>query len=1160
MIRLPSRYDPQLEVIGSGGFATVFRTTDLELGRRVAVKVPFRSGSGDLARETSAELKAIARLRHPNIVQLLDAGVASDGSPFLVMEYADAGSFASAMGAAPPPWEELLPLLAGVLAGHRHAHAAGLIHRDVKPENVLLGPGLGRLARPMLSDFGLAKLTDRRSGVKSTRLGAGTALYMAPEQFEGESSSVHPGADLYAFGVMLYRIVTGHPPWHAENELSLLFAKLHASPRAFAPRPGHAVPEGLDRLVFQLLARRPEDRPPLAADVRRELAALGQPSVRFEDQPTVVPGETVSVTFELPRRKAGELPAATPSPPEVERVPPTAILAAVREPLLVDRQEQRDRLWRAARRTSAGPVGLVLTGARGQGRSRLCRWLLATLEELGQARGLRVRLEPAGSATEALAQTLRHHLRLGRLDGVPLRDRIEKELTARGLTEEITARRLADWLDPGAEPLGGRSRGGRPAVRLGLVDQLLRAEGRRGMVCLWIEDRGSGDRGSELAESILRAARAEPYPLLLLYEGPSAPVAGFETVEVGPLAPDDLAELLRDVLPEGGPHGSAELIERARGNAALAMEWVRLDAMDAVLAAGPGSQLDLDVEPGLAVLPDGAPSAAAGADDVARARGATFVQLAAREGPVRAEAAGILLLVLALLPRPAPRPLFDRVLADAVPDSDHRRLLDEAREVGLLVLRDQGWDFASQALADGARIDLDERPDRARLCRLAAAALLETAPGAEPVNRLHAGRLLLDAGDLEAAYENLVGAGERFLSRDLDLARDAFVDADRAADAIGLSVHDPRRLAARLGAGRAARNSGRLDEVLELLAPAEAADLEPALRGGVLELLGSVRCMRGQLDEALACAEAARSALAKVRDGPGLARVAHLEAEALLRRGDRTRGLPRMEEALELARSAGSEEEALDCLFRIGSSHRAAGDLAAARPALEETLASARRIGAARLAGMALRELGNLALLEGRKVDAERLLRSSAEQLSSTGYRPEAAVTRISLGELRRARGRLREARREYAAALSAARAFGLRNTEVVALVDLGMTELGMERPARAAKRLRDLDDLLPAGAPSRYRPWMEALRLALAAAEGRWDDAEDVIGWLEGQEVPADGDLVALLEDAARRAGEADELSLAGDALGLAVELAGRAEDPEAVARVRAAMAALAG
>ena len=223
MNQLPPGYsDPR--PLGQGGFASVWRVWSDLHGCDVALKVPFAEDDRDLARDLALELHAAASLRHPNIVQVLDAGTGPDGRPFLAMEYADSGS-AAALVREPWPWERLRPVLLGVLDGLAHAHARGVVHRDVKAGNVLLSRGADGVLVPRLADFGLAKVLAAHGWYDSTRMGAGTMLYMAPEQFDHDLSAVHPGADLYSFGVLLYLLVGGQPPWSGDGVGPLIAAK-----------------------------------------------------------------------------------------------------------------------------------------------------------------------------------------------------------------------------------------------------------------------------------------------------------------------------------------------------------------------------------------------------------------------------------------------------------------------------------------------------------------------------------------------------------------------------------------------------------------------------------------------------------------------------------------------------------------------------------------------------------------------------------------------------------------------------------------------------------------------------------------------------------------------------------------------------------------------
>jgi eukaryotic-like serine/threonine-protein kinase len=282
---LTPRYGPTFEQVGRGGFGTVFRTWDAELEIPVAVKVPHRGPLlEEVAREMTAELQASARLRHPGVAQVLDAGRSPDGWPFLVMEYAGAGSIGDWIFGGPPAWSELRRVLLELLEAIGHAHARGLLHRDIKPDNVLLARGAGDRLEPRLTDFGLAKVRERRDDYRSTRLMAGTLLYMAPESFEASTGSLHPAADLYAFGVLMYSLLSTRSPWDATG-LGLVWKKAEAPARPLEIRAGYEAPPGVEELVASLLRRDPAERPQLAADVRALLLALDD-----EDAPDHAPG------------------------------------------------------------------------------------------------------------------------------------------------------------------------------------------------------------------------------------------------------------------------------------------------------------------------------------------------------------------------------------------------------------------------------------------------------------------------------------------------------------------------------------------------------------------------------------------------------------------------------------------------------------------------------------------------------------------------------------------------------------------------------------------------------------------------------------------------------------------------------------------------------
>ncbi|MBN2386388.1 MAG: SUMF1/EgtB/PvdO family nonheme iron enzyme [Anaerolineales bacterium] len=270
-----------LELLGEGGMAFVYKAYDTRLEREVAVKV-IRSER--LTIETMArtlkrferEAKALARLTHLNIVPLSDYGE-FEGQPYLVMPYLAGGTLKDRLG-QPIPWREALHLLLPVARALAYAHGQGVIHRDVKPSNILLTAS----GDPLLTDFGIAKvLADAEATVDltGTGVGVGTLEYMAPEQFQGQ---VGPETDIYALGVVLYEMVTGRKPYAADTPAAIIIQQATVPlprPRQFAPD----LPEAVERVLLRALAKRPEERYPdmgRMVDALEGLAAAGDPPGR----------------------------------------------------------------------------------------------------------------------------------------------------------------------------------------------------------------------------------------------------------------------------------------------------------------------------------------------------------------------------------------------------------------------------------------------------------------------------------------------------------------------------------------------------------------------------------------------------------------------------------------------------------------------------------------------------------------------------------------------------------------------------------------------------------------------------------------------------------------------------------------------------------------
>jgi eukaryotic-like serine/threonine-protein kinase len=305
-------------VLGGGGMALVYRAHDEELDRPVAIKVLADNLAADEAfrRRFLREARLAASLAHPNVVRVYDSGEA-DGRPFIIMEYVEGETLADVLsrrGRLSPT--EAVELALQVCSGLEHAHRAGLVHRDIKPQNLLIrGDGTVKIV-----DFGIARSAQ---GTRLTETGSvlGTAAYLAPEQALGEE--VTPAADVYALGVVLYELLAGRTP-HTPETLTQFLVRGQEQPipelRELAPE----VPEALEDVVMRCLARMPEYRPSSAAALAADLTATSA------ELPTAALGPDAAAEAETETRPTGPTRVADPTETRIRssaRRPRAAMLA-----------------------------------------------------------------------------------------------------------------------------------------------------------------------------------------------------------------------------------------------------------------------------------------------------------------------------------------------------------------------------------------------------------------------------------------------------------------------------------------------------------------------------------------------------------------------------------------------------------------------------------------------------------------------------------------------------------------------------------------------------------------------------------------------------------------------------------------------------------------
>jgi len=283
------------DLIGRGGMASVYRGYDQTLGRTVAIKILKAELAGDAAFRTRFRLEAQAasRMAHPTIVRVFDAGedseTGADGHerpvPYIVMELVHGRLLKDVIAAGPVPIPDALRYVDGILEALEYSHRAGVVHRDIKPGNVMITDA-GQIK---VMDFGIARaVSDSSSTVAETTAIVGTAAYFSPEQAKGES--VDARADLYSTGVVLYELLTGRPPFRGDTPVAVAYQ--HVSEAPVPPSEiVETVPRALDAIVLRALAKDPFQRPQDAAAFREALHAAAEGEEPTKRQVTALSSE-----------------------------------------------------------------------------------------------------------------------------------------------------------------------------------------------------------------------------------------------------------------------------------------------------------------------------------------------------------------------------------------------------------------------------------------------------------------------------------------------------------------------------------------------------------------------------------------------------------------------------------------------------------------------------------------------------------------------------------------------------------------------------------------------------------------------------------------------------------------------------------------------------
>ncbi len=315
-----------LESLGEGGMASVYKAYDIRLERDVAVKIIrtdmfIPATLHQVLKRFEREAKSLAKLSHPNIVHIIDYGE-HEGVPYLVMEYLPGGTLKDRLKGQPLAWHESFRLLLPIARALHFAHQQGIVHRDVKPSNILITLS----DEPMLSDFGIAKIleSEKSTALTGTGTGIGTPEYMAPEQWVGKTS---PQTDIYSLGVVLYEMLTGRKPYAADTPAAILLKQANdplPRPRKYAPD----LPDGVEKVILKAMAKNPERRYGSMGEFFLAMDAQLTGTAK-KKQPSISTGWERPIKTHQPTPEAADLqppatwlPEVPPTPPKPVEIPP----------------------------------------------------------------------------------------------------------------------------------------------------------------------------------------------------------------------------------------------------------------------------------------------------------------------------------------------------------------------------------------------------------------------------------------------------------------------------------------------------------------------------------------------------------------------------------------------------------------------------------------------------------------------------------------------------------------------------------------------------------------------------------------------------------------------------------------------------------------------
>ena len=1078
--------------LGEGGMAVVYHAWHHRDRTPVAIKVlkPNDLHEVSLDQSFAFEVRAAAQLNHPNVTAVFDHGKltlaeAGDdphlvGNPWLAMEKVGGGSIRKLSGKT--DWPTIQRILLDVLDALAHAHARGLIHRDIKPGNVLRDDVTGQIK---LTDFGLAQsLRHIRSLTSNTEYLTGTPGFMSPEQIRGSRRGQGPWSDIYSVGALGWTLATGRPPYSGELQ-EVLQAHLRGEMKPFIATC--SLPPEFETWLQRAMERNPLDRFLHAADaswaLRKLPSVLGDTSDLTLDDDSQIWDRATMLVPNVDAESIDPLSAGAADSPEHPRPvhefsgarPPIPeswrggweprrhlhgaglALYGLRSVALVGREQERNMLWsglRDCQRTGQPRLTLV-DGPNGVGKSTLMTWLAERAYELGQAQTLALPADQGADGLGRIGTMLKEHFRIGRLSRDQAVDAVQSSLEHLGDGDRGTAAALVQLARPDeVEPEGSdlRIHFSTTDEQLTLFTWYLTKLAADRPIVLMIEDLHDDSTAQSVVQQLLDAATGAIFCLassqsLDMADNPNREQvqalrqhARTQAIALKPLPGQDRIALLRELLGLD-PSLAAQVEKETGGNPQFAVQlvghWVDEDLLIAgvkgfILKPGvpiqaPASMLDMWVERLETVC----------GDTSWEAVGA--IELAAVFGNVVEQAAWKRALSLVNLPEPT-------------------ALIERMARLRLLIVNPaQGtFEFAHAMFRTAITLRSEAR-----------------------------------------------GRATHW--------------ASTAADAL---ANDKRsvRLRARLLA-----KAGRFTEALEPLARAVEVEIDTGTRGGAHEIFALREGIVRELDLGPRCLAVFRSEILRwnllptrrerteyiernferlnawaeeLDDQHSQSRILRSYAYVYFDQGKMSRGLEILDRALALAEQSEAPTLTL-CLYAKAGMQARMGEFDMARSTTRQMLRVAESRGELVRAAQAQYNLSEIALRTSNYDESERILLMVRQRYEAIGSRKGVAHVALSEGELHRARGDLDAAIASYKEAKM--RGDNCENSVALdACINMGIVYVSKRRFQQAR---RTLDGVLAARGKDLQVYTMTAVRMALVSClidEGDFERARQELSELD--------------------------------------------------------------